>query len=138
MNKALNLCLRSSPLSSTLRCQSASGTAVKRCLAAGICPAARNSAGARRRLQTQTQTQRRRPQTTKLLGSGREYSTREGTIGEGEKGVEREREMLEAPEHLNEKEREIWGLLRESFEPVSLEVYFPVSPFPSFHQEGIC
>lgn len=68
----------------------------------------------------------------------REYSTEggvgestiQGTIGKGEKGigdeVVRERVALEAPEHLNEKEAEIFGRLAEFFEPVELEVCFPL------------
>jgi len=30
--------------------------------------------------------------------------------------------MLEAPEHLNEKEKEIWGMLQRELKPAKLEV----------------
>jgi hypothetical protein len=125
MNKALRLCYRTTTQSSALRCQSASPST--KCLAASICPA-RNLASsstppAKRKIQTRT------PTTTQL---GRAYSTREGTIGKGEEGVvdevAREREILEAPGHLNEKEREIWSLLHSSLDATSLEVR---SPYPS-------
>lgn len=53
--------------------------------------------------------------------------------------VKRERELLEAPEHLNEKEREIWGLLMDNLECSSLEVrcFFTRPQFHCFNSLGI-
>lgn len=127
MNKALRLCYRSSVRFEALRCQSAVPTT--RCLAVAVCPArslASTSTPPASRMPV-----RRRVQTQ--LGS-RGYSTREGTIGKGEEGVvdevAREREILQAPEHLNEKEREIWALLHEQLEATSLEVCSNFLPPP--------
>jgi len=60
----------------------------------------------------------------------RGYSTSEssiaGTIGKGEKGiadeVQRGEELLTAPEHLNEKERQIWEMLMRELKAEKLEV----------------
>lgn len=53
-------------------------------------------------------------------------NTIQGTIGEGAKGVETEAqtmaEGLISPDHLNEKEAEIWGMLNQKLKPVQLEV----------------
>jgi hypothetical protein len=54
-------------------------------------------------------------------GMKRRYSTKEGTIGAGEEGVGG-KSMKEAPEHLNAKEKEIWGLLMTELAPSELEV----------------
>jgi stress-induced morphogen len=60
----------------------------------------------------------------------RGYSTHEssiaGTIGKGEKGIadeaQRTEEALTAPEHLNEKEKQIWELLMRELKAEKLEV----------------
>jgi stress-induced morphogen len=59
----------------------------------------------------------------------RRYSTSEssiqGTIGSGTAGIPeaaREQKLLEAPEHLNEKERQIWELLMKELQCTNLEV----------------
>jgi hypothetical protein len=63
-------------------------------------------------------------------GLRRRYSTQEssiqGTSDKGEAGVrdeaKRVEQVLEAPEHLNEKERAIWEMLMRDLECTSLEV----------------
>ena len=60
----------------------------------------------------------------------RSYSTAnptvQGTIGKGADGivdeVSRIKEQLSAPEHLNEKERQIWEMLMEELDCTELEV----------------
>ena len=70
----------------------------------------------------------------------RTYSTREGTIGKGEEGVGdevvREKKALEAPGHLNEKEKEIWGLLMDELNCSSLEVSIYSAFFPLYAWRG--
>ena len=72
----------------------------------------------------------RQAKVARCLGaeSTRRYSSSiRGTVGAGEKGTggeeaARPTDALEAPEHLNEKEREIWGMLQRELEPTKLEV----------------
>jgi stress-induced morphogen len=58
--------------------------------------------------------------------SKRYSSNVQGTVGAGEAEIEqetaREQELIEAPEHLNDKEREIWGMLQSELKPTKLEV----------------
>ena len=59
--------------------------------------------------------------------SSKRYSSSiQGTIGSGEAGIPseaaREVDILQAPEHLNEKEREIWDILHREFKPTRLDV----------------
>jgi stress-induced morphogen len=71
---------------------------------------------------------RRSPHPKPIIRRG--YSTSEssiaGTIGKGEQGIadeiQRGKEMLMAPEHLNEKEREIWEMLMRELKAEKLEV----------------
>ncbi|KAF4636081.1 hypothetical protein G7Y89_g2007 [Cudoniella acicularis] len=61
-----------------------------------------------------------------VCGKDTKESSIQGTIGKGESGVAdeiaREREVLEAPAHLNEKERGIWELLMRELACERLEV----------------
>ena len=141
----LRRCLRTSS-SSALRCQSSSGPS--KCLATRIC-AARNvvttanstsasstsatSISFRNRIQLKSRTLRE--YSTNLSGTSSAPPTSspltssspvEGTVGQGAPGIKEEisraKEMLQAPDHLNEKEREVFVLLLNSLEPTSLEV----------------
>jgi hypothetical protein len=126
---ALRHCLRTSP-SRILRCQSSANAQLK-CLALAICPARRSLTSKTlpqvedvRRIQSSNAQQRIK--SLKATGAGREaiargYSTKEGTIGSGEEGVGGSK-MEEAPEHLNAKEKEIWGLLMRELGASELKV----------------
>ncbi len=53
-------------------------------------------------------------------------SSAAGTIGEGEAGIAAEaartKDILQAPEHLNDKERQIFDMLNKEFKAEKLEV----------------
>ena len=71
---------------------------------------------------------------SRTLSAGRSYATEaganegtnQGTIGKGASGVSEEahraKERLQAPDHLNEKEKTIFEKLENELEPVKLEV----------------
>ncbi|KAH7412961.1 bola protein [Cadophora sp. MPI-SDFR-AT-0126] len=127
-------CLRSGK---ALRC--ATSTTRSRCVATSICPA-RSVATTSPSPSISTSLPKTRRQPTTLLAqfSGqhsslhRGYSTPssastpQGTIGSGSAGVAeeaaREQEILQAPEHLNDKERQIWEMLMRELQCTSLEV----------------
>jgi hypothetical protein len=121
---ALRLCLRTSP-SRSLRCQSSTGAS--KCLATAICPARRSltSKTANSPLTSNqpraSQRDQRTPVSREVTRVSRGYSTKEGTIGAGEEGVGGQT-MKEAPQHLNAKEKEIWGLLMRELGASELEV----------------
>jgi hypothetical protein len=72
---------------------------------------------------TQLGRKERRRNEKRWYGTG---SSVRGTIGEGEEGVKGEAEgQLEAPAHLDEKERQIWDLLTGELECSALVVCHP-------------
>lgn len=125
-------CLRTGK---NLRCQATSSAS--KCIATKIC-AARNVMTSSNPTPRPLSTSKPSSATptalrTRLLLQDRtlkRYSTSEssiqGTIGSGEGGIPaeaaREQEILEAPEHLNEKERQIWEMLMKELQCTKLEV----------------
>jgi stress-induced morphogen len=104
------------------------------CLASSICPA-RNLASTSSFSQlpiSNLKQSSRRPQELKnkrsrdAIRHSTTESTIQGTIGKGSAGVpdeaERTVEGLVAPEHLNEKEKEIWEMLMAELKCTELEV----------------
>ncbi len=61
-----------------------------------------------------------------MADAGQNANTVQGTIGKGASGVreeaQRAKERLEAPDHLNEKEKMIFEKLDGALEPTKLEV----------------
>ena len=62
------------------------------------------------------------------MDAGQNANTIQGTIGKGASGVEEEaqrmKERLQAPDHLNEKEKMIFEKLDGALEPTKLEVCY--------------
>jgi stress-induced morphogen len=113
-------------------CRLRLSTSRKSCLASAICPGRNllststalpisNPAQSARRLQ---ELEKRRPRVD--VHHRTFQSSVQGTIGKGEAGAPDEAlrtvKTLVAPEHLNEKEREIWDLLMEELQCTELEV----------------
>jgi BolA-like protein 3 len=113
-----------------LRCRVPASSASK-CVATAICPA-RGKGG----LSTSSKLNPASPSPNSLrkslqgtIPARRGYSSESsiaGTIGKGAEGIPEEaartRESLQAPEHLNEKEKEIFELLNKEFQAQKLEV----------------
>lgn len=126
---ALRRCLRAKPGNGSCRLPLSSRGA---CLASSICPGrnlistssalpiSKHSHSARR-LQ---ELEKRRPRTNVRYNTS--GSSVQGTIGKGEAGIADETLNaavgLVAPEHLNEKEREIWNTLMQKLQCTELEV----------------
>jgi len=132
---SMRRCLRSGK---ALRC--ATSTTTSRCVATAICPA-RSVATKSASPSISASLPRTRRQPTSLLAQSQNQhnslrrgystpssspSTPQGTIGSGSAGVAeeaaREQEILQAPEHLNDKERQIWEMLMRELQCTSLEV----------------
>ena len=110
-----------------LRCRVPSSSASK-CVATAICPA-RGTGGISTSSKTNTPSFQPSIQTQTKPPPRRSYSSESsiaGTIGLGEAGIAseaaRSADILTAPEHLNEKEREIFELLNKEFQAQKLEV----------------
>lgn len=125
----LRRCLKVSG-TQALRCRIPSSSASK-CIATAICPAKGNGG-----ISTSSKPNTASPPPTSLRNSiqGRvparrgysSESTVAGTIGKGAEGIPEEaqriKEGLEAPGHLNDKEKEIFELLNKEFQAQKLEV----------------
>jgi len=140
MNKALRTCLRITP-SRILRCQQSSSTS--RCLASAICPARNLTSTTSQPTPSSRPTSQSAQRRIQSKETGvRAYSTREGTIAKGAEGIpdeiQRSAEALVAPDHLDEKEREIFSLLISSLNPTSLNVRPSPSHFPQFPSFSFC
>ncbi|KAK0121921.1 hypothetical protein ONS95_010196 [Cadophora gregata] len=129
---SMRRCLRSGK---ALRC--ATSAIRSRCVATAICPArsvattsalGSNPFPKTRRQPTSLLSQSQNQQSPLRRGytTPSSASTPQGTIGSGSAGVveeaAREQEILQAPQHLNDKERQIWEMLMRELQCTSLEV----------------
>ncbi|KAN0095564.1 bola-like protein [Hyaloscypha variabilis] len=110
-----------------LRCRVPSSSASK-CVATAICPARANG-GISTSSKPNTPSPLLRASTQRKSPKRRAYSSESsiaGTIGHGEAGIPSEAartaDILTAPEHLNEKEKEIFEILNKEFQAQKLEV----------------
>jgi stress-induced morphogen len=134
--QALRRCLRRK--STIAACRGVGGqnitasSSARTCIAGAICPARTLSSTPLSPYSSRTtpppDTARLTPrlQPTRIANSRRHSSSIQGTIGAGSAGIEeeaaREAEIISAPEHLNEKEKEIFAILQNALKPTKLEV----------------
>jgi len=121
------------------RCLKLSGTQVLRCrvsspaskcIATAICPARSNGgiSTSSKPISTPSLSPRSLPQTkqTSQRGYSSESSSIAGTIGKGSAGIAdeaaRAKDILIAPDHMNDKEKQIFEMLNRELRPEKLEV----------------
>jgi len=127
----LRQCLRARTSKSLLRsCRSVSqSSASQYCIAASICPSRNISLSTPSKpltTRSPSSTNLTSIRTSRLYSSSSSPNTIQGTIGSGAAGISEEaattKQKIEVPDHLNEKEKEIWELLMKELDCEKLEV----------------